>query len=115
MRHSHKLASFDLGRSRSRADEGERPISGLHRVDEAALRALPDETFLNLRKTSALPIAYTQMLSMGQLGMLEHLARVRTQAAAAPTPPPSSPLLSALPDTLDDLLENLKDDLRPPR
>ena len=44
--------------------EGERPISGLHRVDEAALRALPDETFLNLRKTSALPIAYTQMLSM---------------------------------------------------
>ena len=95
--------------------EGERPIGGLHRVDEAALHALPDETFLNLRKTSALPIAYTQMQSMMQLGILEHLARVRTQAAAAPTPPPSSPLLSALPDTLDDLLENLKDDLRPPR
>jgi hypothetical protein len=95
-----------------KSTEGERPITGLHRVDEAALRALPDEAFLNLRKAS-LPIAYTQMLSMGQLGMLEHLARVRTQAAA-PTPPPSSPLLSALPDTLDDLLENLKDDLRPP-
>jgi hypothetical protein len=93
---------------------GERPITGLHRVDEAALHTLPDEAFLNLRKTGALPIAYTQMLSMGQLGLLQHLARVRTQATA-PTPSPSSQLLSALPDTLDDLLENLKDDLRPPR
>jgi hypothetical protein len=94
--------------------EGERPVGGLHRVDEAALHALPDETFLNLRKTSALPIAYTQMLSMGQLGMLEHLARIRTQAAAPP--PRATPIPFAdLPDTLDDLLENLKDDLRPPR
>jgi hypothetical protein len=97
-----------------KSNEGERPISGLHCVDEAALQALPDEAFLNLRKASALPIAYPQMLSMTQLGILQHLVRVRTQAAA-PTPPPSSPLLSALPDTLDDLLENLKDDLRPPR
>ena len=101
-----------------KSKEGERPISGLHRVDEAALRGLPDQSFLNLRKASALPIAYTQMLSMAQLGMLEHLARMITQAKAAPppavpTPPPSSPLLSALPDTLDDLLENLKDDLKP--
>jgi hypothetical protein len=93
--------------------EGERPISGLHRADEAALRALPDEAFLNLRKTSALPIAYTQMLSMGQLGMLEHLARAQTQA---PAPPPSTPTPWAeLPETLDGLLENLKDDLRPLR
>jgi hypothetical protein len=97
-----------------KSNEGERPITGLHRVDEAALHALPDEAFLNLRKAAALPIAYTQMLSMGQLGLLQHLARLRTQAAA-PTPSPSSQLLSALPDTLDDLLENLKDDLRPPR
>ena len=35
-------------------NEGERPIGGLYRADEAALRGLPDETFLNLRKTSAL-------------------------------------------------------------
>ena len=101
--------------------EGERPIGGLHRVDEAALHALSDEAFLNLRKAAALPIAYTQMLSMAQLGMLEHLARVRSQPAAptpagptpaAPTPPTSIPFAS-LPDTLDDLLENLKDDLKP--
>jgi hypothetical protein len=104
--------------------EGERPIDGLHRVDEAALHALSDEAFLKLRKAAALPIAYTQMLSMTQLGVLEYLARVRTQAAAAPPPaapppagptPPTSFPFAALPDTLDDLLENLKDDLRPPR
>jgi hypothetical protein len=97
-----------------KSNEGERPISGLYRADEAALRELADETFLTLRKTAALAIASAQMLSMGQLGMFQHLARLQTQAKA-PSPPPSSPLLSALPDTLDDLLENLKDDLRPPR
>jgi len=94
--------------------EGERPIGGLHRVDEAALRALPDEAFLNLRKTSALPIAHAQMLSIGQLGALEHLARAQTQATAPPPQSTSIPL-AALPETLDDLLENLKDDLRPLR
>jgi hypothetical protein len=97
--------------------EGERPISGLYRVDEVALHALPDDTFLNLRKTAALVIASTQMLSMGQLGLLQHLARLQTQAAAAPTPaapiPPTSIPFATLPDTLDDLLENLKDDLKP--
>jgi hypothetical protein len=93
--------------------EGERPIGGLHRVDESALRALPDETFINLRKTSALPIAYAQMLSMGQLNVLEHLARAHSQATA---PPPSNPTPWAeLPETLDNLLENLKDELRPLR
>jgi hypothetical protein len=93
--------------------EGERPIGGLHRVDEAALRALPDEAFVKLRKTSALPIAYAQMLSMGQLGVLEHLARAQSQTSAPP--PPTSTPWAELPETLDGLLENLKDDLRPLR
>ncbi len=93
-------------------NEGERPIRGLHRVDEAALRGLPDEAFLKLRKTSPLPIAYTQMLSMGQLDVLRHLVMAKTQATA----PPSAPTPWAdLPETLDGLLENLKDDLRPLR
>lgn len=95
--------------------EGERPISGLYRADEAALRALPDEAFLRLRKTSALPIAYTQMLSMGQLEVLQLLARAQTQASAAPQTPSTPTLLAELPETLDGLLENLKDDLRPLR
>ena len=96
-----------------KTNEGERPIGGLHRVDEGALRALPDEPFVNLRKTSALPIAYAQMLSMGQLGVLEYLARAQT---SAPAPPSSNPTPWAeLPETLDGLLENLKDELRPLR
>jgi hypothetical protein len=45
-----------------KSNEVERPISGLYRADEAALRELADETFLNLRKTAALAIASAQML-----------------------------------------------------
>jgi hypothetical protein len=82
-----------------KTDQGEKAIGGLHRIDEAALRALPDDVFLKLRTTAALPIAYAQMLSAGQLGVFEQLARLHNQ-------PPPSPL-AALPETLDSLLENL--------
>ena len=70
-----------------KAEQGERAITGLHRIDEAALNALADDVFLKLRKASALPIAYAQMLSMGQLGMFEHLARLQAQLR----PPPLRP------------------------
>ncbi len=40
--------------------QGEQTVSGLQHIDEAALRALPDDVFLKLRATSALPIAYAQ-------------------------------------------------------
>jgi hypothetical protein len=99
---------------KAKTNEGERPISGLFRADEAALRALPDEAFLKLRKVSALPIAYMQMLSMGQLNMLQHLARIQTQTSASPPRSSPTPWVD-LPETLDGLLENLKDDLRPLR
>src|SRR6476469_1165693 len=46
-----------------RTDQGEKATSGLHRIDETALRALPNDVFLQLRATSALPIAYAHMLS----------------------------------------------------
>ncbi len=82
-----------------KTEQGEKTIGGLHRVDEAALRALPDDVFLTLRKTAALPIAYAQMLSAGQLGVFEQLARLHNQPAPSP--------LAALPETLDGLLENL--------
>ncbi len=80
-----------------KAEHGERAIAGLHRIDEAALNALADDVFLKLRKASALPIAYAQMLSMGQLGMFEHLARLQAKLR----PPP----LSALPENIDSLFE----------
>jgi hypothetical protein len=85
---------------RLKTEQGEHPVTGLHRVDEAALRALPDAVFLKLRETAALPIAYAQMLSVGQLGVFEHLARLHNQPAPAPP---------ALPETLDHLLEKLNE------
>ena len=81
-----------------KAEQAERTITGLYRVDEAALNALADDVFLKLRKTSgALPIAYAQMLSMAQIGMFEHLARLQAQLR----PPPAA----ALPENIDSLFE----------
>ena len=37
-----------------KTDQGEQAISGLHRIDEAALRALPDDVFLKLRKACSI-------------------------------------------------------------
>lgn len=93
-----------------KSGETARPISGLYRVDEAALDALPEEAFLGLRKANALPIAYTQMLSTRQLGVFERLEKLHSRASQ-----PQPPTFAALPETLDGLLENLKDDLRPLR
>jgi hypothetical protein len=56
-------------------------VSGLHRVDEPALNALDDGTFLKLRKASALVIAHGQLLSMGQVSVLARLSMVRQQMA----------------------------------
>lgn len=62
------------------------PVEGVFRIDEAALNALPDEAFVSLRKTSALPVAYAQLLSMSQLAALqknaETQARLREQLKA---------------------------------
>jgi len=55
------------------------PVEGFHRIDEAALNALPDEAFLALRKTGALPLAYAQLLSMNQLGKLQQAVGVQAK------------------------------------
>jgi hypothetical protein len=86
-----------------KTDQGERAISGLQHVDDAALSALPDDAFLKLRTTLALPLAYVQMLSAGQLGIFQHLAKLHNQTAPSP--------IAALPETIDGLLENLNNDM----
>jgi hypothetical protein len=80
-----------------RTGQVERPIAGLHRIDEPALNTLTDNAFLKLRKTSALPIAYAQLVSMGRLAMFEELARLH--ARLAPPPP------ATLPENLDSVFE----------
>ena len=87
-----------------KSEQGEQPITGLHRIDELALNGLTDDVFLKLRKTSgALPIAYAQMLSMGQLGMFEYLAKLQAQLRPQPA--------ATLPENIDSLFELPGDDI----
>jgi hypothetical protein len=60
--------------------------NGLYRVDEAALNALDEETFLKLRKSSALVLAYSQLISTRSAGMFGQLAFIQQQLAQKPPP-----------------------------
>lgn len=64
------------------AAQGDRNVEGLFCVDEAAVNALPDEAFLDLRRNGALALAYAQMLSMQHMESLLNLALNRARVAA---------------------------------
>lgn len=53
----------------------EKPVAGLYIIDEAKLNSLDDGAFLELRKSQALPIAYAQLLSMGNIRLFEKLSK----------------------------------------
>lgn len=59
-------------------------LKGLHMVDEKALAAVSDETFLALRRSQALPIAYALNLSLAQTHLLTRLARVNAPVGETP-------------------------------
>src|SRR5262249_26364583 len=65
-------------------------VKGLHRVDPAKLAALEDGLYLKLRKSSAIELAYTQMLSMQMVRIFLQLAAIQKQMA----PPRQSPPLA---------------------
>jgi hypothetical protein len=69
-----------------KVDQGERSVTGLQRLDEAALNALGDEAFLTLRRSGALQVGYAQLLSMGQLGVFGDLAKLQAQSARMAQP-----------------------------
>ena len=58
----------------------ERPVPGLNRINEAALNALEPEAFLELRQGSALALAYSQLISSGNLALLGRLGGAQAQA-----------------------------------
>ena len=60
-------------------------VSGLFRIDEAALKKLDDEDFLSLRKVGGLTIAYGQLFSMNQVALLERLGELQGQILAKQT------------------------------
>lgn len=66
-------------------------VQGIHRIDEVALNKLGNDAFLRLRACNGLSIAYAQLLSMGQFGVLSQLNQLRTRlgSAAAVAPPPA--------------------------
>ena len=56
-------------------------VNGLHRIDEAALNALDGDTFLKLRKSSSLVLAYAQLISMQNIGVFGQLAAIQQRLA----------------------------------
>ena len=58
-------------------------VNGLHCIDEAALNALDDATFLKLRRASSLVIAYGQLLSMVHVHGLARMTLLKQQMAQA--------------------------------
>lgn len=60
-------------------NEGVQEISGLYKIDEKALNALPAEDFEQLRQTGALPLIYCQLLSMQHMVTLGQLAEAHAK------------------------------------
>jgi SapC len=56
-------------------------VNGLYCVDESALNALDDASFLRLRKASSLFVAYGHLLSLAQVALLTRLTLLQQQAA----------------------------------
>ena len=65
-------------------------IGGLFGVDEQRMSALPDETFLKLRRSGALALAHIQMQSLGQVQRLVQRHNVR-EAIQRGEPAPAGP------------------------
>jgi hypothetical protein len=65
-----------------KTESGEKQISGLFQIDEAALNQLSAEALLEIRDAGALPIAYCQLLSMQHLPLLGQLTEAQAKASA---------------------------------
>ena len=64
------------------AGNGPQDVTGILRIDEAALNALSAEAFLELRQAGALPLVYAHLLSTLRLPVLSRLAQIQAQLTA---------------------------------
>lgn len=64
--------------------------SDLYRIDEPALDALDEPTFMRLRKTSALALAYAQLISANTVSLFQTFAKAQQQMAAPTKPLPEA-------------------------
>lgn len=83
--------------------EGRPTPSILFRIDEARLRSLDDDKFLELRKAGALSIAYAQLISLSRLDVLARLSEYR-DGKKNPRVLPSSTLGNILAQSSDETL-----------
>lgn len=67
-------------------EEGSHKVDGLFCIDEPAFNELSDEIFVELRQSGALPVIYSQLLSMQQMNKLADATQARTNLAADPQP-----------------------------
>ena len=65
-----------------KSEQGDRPVQGLYRVDEAALLKLPAEALAAVRDAGGLTLAYAQLLSSQHVQTLVKLAELHAQHAA---------------------------------
>lgn len=79
-------------------DAGKQHVKGLYRIDEAAMNALDDARFGELRRAGVIGLAYAQLLSMANLTDLGQLALARAQAEAAKRAQAEVKPLITLPD-----------------
>lgn len=66
-------------------DAGVTNVEGLFCIDESALNSLSDESFIELRKSGALSVAYCQMLSMQHVSDLAQVVRAKSKSTANAT------------------------------
>jgi hypothetical protein len=80
-----------------KVDGVDRVVDGLFRIDEVALNGLDDAAFLKLRRVGAVPLAYIQLLSMGQLEVFAQLDLVQQQLMPRQAKP------QIMPQSLDEV------------
>jgi hypothetical protein len=73
-------------------DEEVVPVKGLFQVDKEALNKMDDEDFLTVRKAGGLPVAYAQLFSKNQTGVLERLGQLRGQILSQAAEPEAANL-----------------------
>jgi hypothetical protein len=84
-----------------------RPLEGVYSLDEHALAALDDETFLALRRARSLPLAYLQVLSTGQIAQFQQLAKLHKQLAQQPASEAASDRMSSAVAEVEELFAQI--------
>lgn len=72
--------------------DGVRKVEGLMQIDEQKFRALDDETFLKLRRSGGLTLAYCHLLSIQNMVQLVKRYHEDRLIKSAPPPPPTMEL-----------------------